>query len=453
MRGRARFTAVEYGRAEPLPSVIAADARIRPSEARDLLLSAGERARALLGLEASPLAFMRDGVRFEGLAGVFLLAPGVEMEVAPKFLGNARGWREDFFLVATLDHHGRLLDGEGIRASASASSDLFTLIGRSFVGMYWRNHRRPIRSYRRQVVADFALDGDCDPADLLLPGEEGFNQEVMAFTRSNPFNAVIGAAARSLAPMVSDPETRARLERVGQHLPRQTLPPRVEDQLLPSRARTWQPVYDLAVDILATLGGSYDEGRALAPGFLVKTWQAWQSLVSVGLRGAFGAWAVSAQQPHLLGERFNRAGKDEPVVVRPDNVVRLPGGLLVVDAKYKGNVAYGPTAVSNADLYEGLAFARAAGATEVLLAYPRRPSEESRDLEIAPPGATAEETAEQGWVGSHREFTRIQVDGVTLRGVEFGVRGISRPHGLAAFSRSFGRYISTLPVSASRNAA
>lgn len=445
MRGRARFRAVEYEPPAPLASVIAADAHLRPIEARDLLLSAGERARSLLGLESSPLVFVRDGVRFEGVAGVFLIAPGMELEVAPKFLGDAKGWREDFFLIATLDRHGRMLDEEGIRASASASSDLFTLIGRSFVGMYWRNHRRPLRTYKRQAVTQFNLDGDCDALDLLVPGEDGFEQEVTIFTRANAFNAVIGAAAQRLAPLVSDPETRARLERVAQHLPRQPLPARVERLLLPSCARAWQPVYDLAADILASLGGTYEDGRALAPGYLLKTWQAWQSLVSVGLRSAFGAALVTAQEPRVLGQRFLQNGKKVSAVVKPDNIVDLPGRPLVFDAKYKGNVAFGPTAVSNADLYEGLAFAKAAKSTEVVLAYPRRPSEASRGLEAEPPGASAEERAEQGWVGTHREFAHIEVDGVTLRGVEFGVRGISRPHGLRTFGRAFKDYVAGLP--------
>ncbi|MCW5715431.1 MAG: restriction endonuclease [Bauldia sp.] len=408
-------------------------------QVRELLLSAGERIRSALGLETSPVAFVGDGVRFENVAGVFLLGSGIELEVAPKFLGHTEGWREDFFLLATLDHHGRLLDDEGVRASASPSSNLFTLIGRSFVGMYWRNHRRPLRTYKRRRLTDFTLDGDFDPVDLLWPSEEGFEQGETAFTRANPFNAVIAGAASRLAPLVSDPETRARLERVAQHLPRQPTPPRVEDRMLPSRAKAWQSTYDLAVDVLGGLGGSYDPRTAMAPGYILKTWHAWEYLVTLGLRSSFGTARVSRQSSQPLGVRRRRGGNWEAVEVRPDNIVHLSSGPVVVDAKYKGNVAYGATEVSSADLYEGLAFAKAAGTREVVLAYPRRAAEA---------GVLPEDQA-----GRFREFCEITVDGVTVRGVEFGVRGISKPHGLRTFGRAFSDYFAGLVSAAVPGAA
>lgn len=435
MKRRDRFGAVEYDKHSPLVADIASRRGLSHTQARDLLYGAGERVRSALGLDSSPLSWSGDLLRFENVAGLLLLAPGIEVEIAPKFLGNTEGWREDFFLLATLDHHGRLLDEQGIRASASASSDLFTLIGRSFVEMYWRNHRRPLRIYRRHSVTDFALDGNFDAADLRMSGEDGFDQDLTTFTRSNPFNAVIAAAATRLAPLVSDPETRARLERVGQHLPRQSLPLRIEARTLPSRAKGWQSTYDLAVDILNSLGGSYDPRSAIAPGFVLKTWQAWESLVTAGLRSAFGTTNVSPQAPRKLGDRKLVGGGRKAVEVRPDNLVAHGGQVIVVDAKYKGNIAYGPTEVSSADLYEGLAFARAASAREVILAYPAR--------------VAASGNASDSFAGGYRQFSQIEVGDVTVRGVEFGVRGISRPHGLRSFSRALSAYIAeTLPARA-----
>lgn len=430
--GRERFQAVEYSKPVPLVSLISAKTGTTHAQARELLNAAGERVRGSLSLERAPLDWTGESVQFTNFAGLLLLAPGIELEVAPKFLGHTEGWREDFFLLATLDRHGRLLDDQGIRASASASSDLFTLIGRSLVEMYWRNQRRPLKFYRRHKVTDFALDGDIDPVDLTMPGEKGFEQEVTSFTRVNPFNAVIATAASRLARVVSDPETRTRLERVAQNLPRQLPPHRVEARQVPSRARAWQSTYDLAVDVLNGLGGSYDAGSAMAPGFVLKTWQAWESLVTIALRMAFGASSVVPQPSYELGRRAVPGVSSEPLTVTPDNVVRAARRTLLVDAKYKGHVERGPTAISSADIYEALAFARAALTPNVVLAYPRR---------IVGAGTASTDIA-----GGFEEFSVVTVGDVVIRGVEFGVRGISQTHGVRSFSQAFVQYVSTLPV-------
>lgn len=427
---RQRISAVEFGKAAPLVSEVARAAGVSAAQGRELLRMAGERVRASLALNDAPLAWAGDSVRFENVAGLLLLAPGVELEVAPKFLGAAEGWREDFFLLASLSKHGRLLDAENMQARASSSSDLFTLIGRSFVEMYWRNHRRPLRTYRRMAVEDFALEGDFEPADLTMPGEEGFVQQVTTFTRANPYNAVIGEAARRLAPVVSDPETRARLERVAHNLPRQPAPMRVEEITLPGRARAWQPVYDLAVDILRGLGGSFDPKNAMAPGFVLRTWEAWEALVTLALRMEFGAGAVDAQSKFDLGLRTYAGGSPSRLLVTPDNRVRVNGRTFLLDAKYKGNVEYGRTTISNSDIYEALAFAQASNVLDVVLAYPCR---------LAGDLPTTSEVA-----GGHREFATVSVGEVTIKGVEFGVLGIAQPHGLRRFSEAFRHYLGSI---------
>ena len=195
MRTWQRITVTEYDKPAALADQISKSTEISIAHARELLLGAGERVRGLLDLDTSPVALVGDKIRFQNFSGLLVLARGLELEVAPKFLGNAEGWREDFFLLATLSHHGRLLDDEGLKASAQADSDLATLIGRSLVQMYWQNHRRPLRSYRRLRMTDFAIEGDYDPEDLAVPGEDGFAQEITSFTRVNPFNSVIRAAA------------------------------------------------------------------------------------------------------------------------------------------------------------------------------------------------------------------------------------------------------------------
>jgi len=374
MRPWQRFTVVEYSPTSAVHEEIARRSGLSPLTARELLIRAADRVRGILELESVPLSINADRFQFQNVAGLLVLASGLELEIAPKFLGDAPGWREDFFLLATLSHHGRLLDNEGLKSSARATSDLATLIGRSLVEMYWKNQRRPLRTYRRLNQNEFAIEGDFNPEDLSAPEEHGFAQWMTSFTRENPYNAVIRAAADQLAPIVPDVETRLRLERLAQHLPKQPRPSRLVDRRLPSRSKSWQPTFDLSLDILRGLGGTYDPKNAFAPGYVVKTWQVWEQLVSLSLRTTFSPKNLVLQPQHKLGTR-TQYDSTRDLNVYPDAIVGIVGEKgtrrVIVDAKYKGHIDRAFTSIANADIYEGLAFARATGINEVVLAYPR----------------------------------------------------------------------------------
>lgn len=186
MRPWQRFTAIEYAKPASLHEEIARGTDLSPTRAQDLLLRAGDRVRAILGLESVPLALSGEKVQFQNVAGLLVLASGLELEIAPKFLGNVPGWREDFFLLATLSHHGRLLDGENLKSSAHTSSDLATLIGRSLIEMYWRNQRRPLRTYRRLQMQEFAIEGDFDPGGPIPSCRGGVSARSYIFHAPQP---------------------------------------------------------------------------------------------------------------------------------------------------------------------------------------------------------------------------------------------------------------------------
>ena len=419
-----RYSAVEYSRPAMLGEVISGGSGIPVGRANGVLSRSGERVRRLLRLETSPVCWMDGGVQFRNIAGILLLAPRLELEVAPKFLGDAAGWREDFFLLATLSSHGRLLDREKLSSSSREASDLATLIGRSFVEMYDDNRRRPIRAYRRVPYTGFSLEGDFAPEELCMPSEDGFHQEVTTFTARNSYNAVLRAAASKLAIAVSDVETRARLQRVAQDLERQTPPTRLSNRRLPSRARSWQPAYDLAVDILRGFGGTFDPKHLSAPGYVVKTWQVWEDLVSLGLRLGFGPSELYLQRRYRLGSR-SVAGNTSPVTVTPDCVLFVGDEegrrTVVVDAKYKGHVEQSNRSVSSGDLYEALAFSRGTRAKDVVLIYPMTIGRGSEP---------------QALVGSVAEFGSVHVGDTCVRTIELGVRGISETGGLRRFAEA-----------------
>lgn len=388
------------------------------------MISSATRVRRLLRLETSPVSWTDAGLQFQNIAGILAVAPQLELEIAPKFLGNSPGWREDFFLLATLSAHGRLLDREGLSSSSHETSDLATLIGRNLVEVYNQNRRRPLRAYRRLSHTSFSIEGDFEPESLSVPDEDGFDQEVTTFTSENIYNTTIGRAAARLSTIVPDVETRARLERMARALPDRRSALRLRDRRLPSRSRSWQPVYDLAVDVLRGFGGTFDPKSLFAPGFVVRTWQVWEDLVSWGLRLEFGAMRLSLQRQYRLGSR-TVAGKDSAVNVRPDAVLSVDTEdgprLVIVDSKYKGNADRLDRSVSTSDIYEALAFSRATGISNITLVYPM--------MVGVGQGVPAR-------VGHANTIATISVDDTEIRAIEVGVCGISKTGGLRRFARS-----------------
>lgn len=420
-----RFTIVEYDPPTTLISEIATATRLPPHRVSEYLQGAGDRTSHILGFSNNPLPVVGQRVQAMDFAGLLRGGPAIELEVVPKFLGtNAGGWREDFFFLAMLSRHGRLLNNERLRALTSPNADLATLVARALVQMYWDQHRRPIRTYRHAKVTEFALEGEVDPEDLRIPNEEGFPQTVTRFDRYNRFNAAIKHAAEALIPKVRDAEARQSLERISGILGRQPSLRTTRAARLPSRSRSWQATYDLALDVLQEFGLTYESGRALAPGFLLSTWQVWEDLVTIGLRAELGGRAVAAQKGFRLGHRQRHAHaaweRRREFEVTPDLAVdgtSIGLGNVLIDAKYKGRWHQGRQRISEADIYEAMAFGRAARAQKIVLVYPR----------IA--------TGLQLPTGQTEVFERVDIEGLQIWGIEAEVRGISGSGGLKRFAQ------------------
>jgi 5-methylcytosine-specific restriction enzyme subunit McrC len=421
-----RFCLTEYDPPVPLVGQIAQATGLAPVRITEWLQRAGDRAALSLGFSNAPLQVAGQRVQAADFAGLLRVAPAIELEVAPKFLGtSAAGWREDFFFLAMLSRHGRMLSSDRLRAVSGANSDLATLVARALIQMYWDNHRRPIRTYRRRLESHFAIDGDVDAEDLRMPTDDGFAQTVIRFDRANPYNAAVSAACADLLSEVQDVDVRAGLGRIIQSLGAQTPVRSLQPRRLPSRARAWQSTYELALDVLRGFGLAYDHGRSVAPGFVLSTWQVWEDLITIALRSHLGGAAVAAQKGIKLGHRQRGSDGDwapeKSFVVTPD--LRIDGskagfGDMLIDAKYKGRLYQGRQRIVEADVYEAMAFAKAAKSNRVVLVYPK--------LALNAPVA----------VGTTSTFERVAVDGVAVWGVEVEVRGIAKRGGLRVFAEN-----------------
>jgi hypothetical protein len=416
---------VEYGMSEWTVSAVANQFALPTATLAARLTDAGSRVQRLLRNRKPRIEVARDSVRVEAFAGILRIAGGLELEIAPKFLGaDADSWREDFFCVATLTHFGRLLPAEALLADRGRRGDLATLAARALAEMFWENHRRPLRVYRTISHTEFSADGDVAPESFLMPSMDGFEGSSLSLVKDNAFNATIQQAARVLLTEVLDADARKQLERIVVWLGNQS---NVRDigrrRILPSRARRWQGLYDLCCEILDGFGVRFGENESIAPGFLIDTWRAWQDLVTIGVRIGLHGAAVHAQREYQLGSR-EMAGDQRTATVVPDLVIDSTLRV-IVDAKYKGRFEDSRDSVSEADLYEALAFLEAAPANDAVLFYPAIPVV---GVSPMPPGTC-------------RQFETIVVGRRCVVGVEVEVRGISKTRGLATFSANIGEWL------------
>lgn len=374
-----------------------------PGEVHAQVADLNDRLKRLLGYETDPITVNGSGTwRIDGVAGLLRLNDQVELEVVPKFLDPRSGdWRTDFFLLAVLVRTGHLLVGDEIAAGIEDRGDLATLVARSLLRMHGENQRRPIRGYRRMSRADFSFDGDVDWDTLLLPEPDGFRLQRLELTQRNPQNAVLKAAVAALVPEVGEGDTRAQLQRLARQLGDQASPPH-SPQRLPQRHRSWGQAYALSQLVLEGMGLDLDGGEFTGPGFVLSTWAAWESLCEEVIRRAVPGFRTLAQNPFVLGKRGT-----VDVITRPDiSVMKHGTAELLLDAKYKTRQGRKPS-VSSADLYESLAFLRAAGAERMILLYPATMGVETLPL------------------GHWRYFDEVRVDELRIQGAELQVRGVA----------------------------
>jgi 5-methylcytosine-specific restriction enzyme subunit McrC len=421
-----RWTLVEYGLPRGIVAEISAASGLSQTNVKGLFHTAGERVASLLGMSAAPITVDRDQVRAVDIAGLIRLAPGIEIEIAPKFLGDDATdtrWREDFFYLANLSKHGKILASERLHAGRAAARDLPALVARSVVEMHRDNSRRPLRTYRHVDEWDFALDGDVNPESVVLPSADGFEQTTIRYGRHNVYNSTIKAAAHVLQAEVTDSVLQRQLGRVTADLGPQAAMRSPRRRKLPSRSRRWQDLHDLSVDVLQGLGLVFDPRKpAHTPGYIVSTWQVWEDFLTLAARLAYSAADVRPQHSIVLGTRVrlqNDIETETNLTVTPDLALlssAFDAPPVLLDAKYKTRASVRRQRIDEADIYESLAFAQAAKTQTVVLLYPAVPTEAAMQL------------------GSVTPFEKVFVGGVVIHGLQVDVRGISGSGALRLFA-------------------
>lgn len=255
--------------------------------------------------------------------------------------------------------------------------------------------------------------------DLVLPGADGFEQEVIRFDRQTDHNADILAALKLLSPEVSNPQTASQLLRIITELSPQRSSGKRRQLTVPNRARAWQPVVDLARDVLGGLGASYRQGGVRSPGYIVDSWRVWEDFITSACRIGYGTDKVVSQKSAKLGEILSKTNDWAPADchVKPDIQIRQAESTkYLIDAKYKGRGGSLVT-IDDADIYEALAFMEATEVGLVFLVYPA-------------PSAL-------GDLGTIDVFAKLNVRSRRIVGVMVAIEGVSRRFGLQKLSNRF----------------
>ena len=129
---------------------------------------------------------------------------------------------------------------------------------------------------------------------------------------------------------------------------------------------------------------------------------------------------------HLGSKTKISTGTVSKMSVFPDIVIEAYGAIprMILDAKYKGHVERGQLRISEADIYEAMAFSKATGCNLVVLAYPALPGDEPQP------------------VGTCTVFERAQVDMVEIVGIQIETRLISKTGALRKFATNLAAGVS-----------
>ena len=307
-----------------------------------------------------------DRFSFDRVAGVFPVSDLFEIEIIPSFMAGNEDWRADLLLLLVHSRWGSIVDHYSVKTSRSVESGIGDVMAMVYLELFSKVAHVPIRTYRQRRINSFDIEGALDEETVFLPDKDGFSQTITEFSRRNPCNAVIRAAACQLSHSVEDFDLREQLLKVTFYLGVQGQLPPVCPRTVPSRFSNWSELYAVSVGILEGYGIDYtNQGDTLSPAFIVRTSNAWEEFLRRALLLGMKDCTIAYQ------EQQHFAVRDEgEVKVKPDYILRASDGRkLLVDAKYKCADAKVGT-IGNADIYQSWAYMKAAGIRKLILLYP-----------------------------------------------------------------------------------
>ena len=115
-----------------------------------------------------------DRFTFSRIAGIFPVTGQLEIEVVPKFMSGNEAWRSDFLLLLARTRWGVLAERQLVNTSKSRDRSINDSLAIVFLTMFEKVSHVPIRTYQRQMLRQFEIEGDLDEETVLLPDKDGF---------------------------------------------------------------------------------------------------------------------------------------------------------------------------------------------------------------------------------------------------------------------------------------
>ncbi len=331
------------------------------------------RLRKILSIKRDPITLSQGHLRFEGISGVIKISDSLELEIRPKFIDSESDdkWKNALFLLSSFSKHGDILSSDLIRSDRSYQDSLYDIAGRYLAKEYYRLNRSVLRHYTRETVIDYDIIGEIDFDRIQEKDNNGVYQQVVSFNKRNQCNAIIQQAMKTVLPYIKDEPTRYSIIQAINELGQQNTIS-LRKHVFNSREIKWKPIYEVAYDIVAGMGGTYQTGQLFSPGFIANTWQIWEWLISMaaisGLRALF---SVRSQAPIRWG-CFASLEKTTNIDVYPDVSIfdkQTNKTVFLIDAKYK-TISASDSSISRSDIYEAYCFCLAAQVNKIFLVYP-----------------------------------------------------------------------------------
>ncbi len=344
-------------------------------EADRLHAAAARVARRLKAPQHDVLARTPDGLKAGQTVGI-LSVPGRTVEILPKIDGEDDAVRKAFIRMLAVALDVRIAAGE-LSALDTQRRDLLELLARLFAD-------RLLAAVRRGLPRRYIAHEDDLP---VLRGRLNVTRQVThlavrpdrlacrydELSEDTPLNRVLKAAVKRLARLVRAPanirslaELAARFEAVSDS----PHPPRKAVRL--DRTNTaFHDLYRMACLFLDDEWQSTKSGAADGFALLFPMNKLFEKFVGRCLKRALAPGAVRLQPGgrHAITD----ADGDTLFAIRPDAVFDAPDRTIVFDTKWKNlKPDKKELGVEQGDVYQMLAYARAWGATRVILLYPWR---------------------------------------------------------------------------------
>lgn len=332
-------------------------------------------ARKLRLPETSVLTRTPHGLRAQQVVGI-LAVPGATLEILPKIEGNEKSVRAALIRMLAVAYDLRVSEGE-LSALDTQRYDFLELLIRLFcerllaavkhgLSRQYVECEEDLPVFRGSLLVKRQLTAHATRPDRLACRFDELSEDT-------PINRVLKAAVVRLSRISRTSDNLRRLDELASRLEMASpsVRPLAEPVSLDRTNTSFHQVYRLARLFLSGDWQSTMGGRASGFALLFPMNDLFEVFIGRILRRAVAPTPVRLQDRKHYALRHSGSGAGS-FSLRPDAVVESEDGPLIVDTKWK---RLDPTVganhgVSQADVYQMLAYAHAYEAHRLILLYP-----------------------------------------------------------------------------------